>query len=67
MTSISLHPGKTIFDGWLSISISLFMTLVGYGVLVGVPVISAAIIGMLIYLVMYIFMKRAVPELASSS
>jgi len=47
MTSISLHPSKTIFDGWRSISISLFMTLVGYGVLVGVPVISAAWVGLL--------------------
>ena len=47
MTSISLHPSKTIFDGWRSISISLFMTLVGYGVLVGVPVISAAWAGLL--------------------
>jgi len=41
MTSATLHPSKTVFDGWRSISISLFMTLVGYGVLVGVPVISA--------------------------
>jgi predicted MFS family arabinose efflux permease len=47
VTKISLHPSKTIFDGWRSISISLFMTLVGYGVLVGVPVISAAWVGLL--------------------
>lgn len=33
---------KTVFDGWRSISISLYMTLVGYGVLVGIPVISTA-------------------------
>lgn len=33
---------KTVFDDWRSISISLYMTLVGYGVLVGIPVISTA-------------------------
>lgn len=33
---------RTVFDGWRSISISLYMTLVGYGVLVGIPVISTA-------------------------
>jgi predicted MFS family arabinose efflux permease len=33
---------RTAFDGWRSISISLYMTLVGYAVLVGVPVISTA-------------------------
>jgi len=32
----------TAFDGWRSLSISLYMTLVGYAVLVGVPVISTA-------------------------
>ncbi|MFC1605583.1 MFS transporter [Pseudomonadota bacterium] len=36
-----MHP-RTVFDGWRSISISLYMTLVGYAVLVGVPVISTA-------------------------
>ncbi len=30
------------FDNWKSISVALYMTLVGYGVLVGVPVISTA-------------------------
>ena len=38
----SLLHNKTIFDGWRSISIALYMTLVGYGVLVAVPVISTA-------------------------
>jgi predicted MFS family arabinose efflux permease len=38
----SLTHERTVFDGWRSISISLYMTLVGYGVLVGVPVISTA-------------------------
>jgi len=33
---------RTIFDGWRSIAISLYMALVGYGVLVGIPVISTA-------------------------
>ena len=33
---------KTVFDGWRSISIALYMTLVGYAVLVAVPVISTA-------------------------
>lgn len=33
---------RSVFDGWRSISISLYMTLVGYGVLVGIPVISTA-------------------------
>ena len=32
----------TIFDGWQSISLALYMTLVGYGVLVGIPVITTA-------------------------
>ena len=36
-----VHP-RTVFDGWRSLSISLYMTLVGYAVLVGVPVISTA-------------------------
>ncbi len=30
------------FDGWRSLGISLYMILVGYGVLVGIPVISSA-------------------------
>ena len=44
--STLLHH-KTVFDGWRSISISLYMTLVGYGVLVGVPVISTAWVNLL--------------------
>ena len=36
-----LHE-KTVFDGWRSMSLALYMTLVGYGVLVGIPVISTA-------------------------
>jgi predicted MFS family arabinose efflux permease len=38
---------RTVFDGWRSISISLYMTLVGYGVLVGIPVISTAWVNLL--------------------
>lgn len=44
-TGITLPP--TVFDGWRSLSISLYMTLVGYAVLVGVPVISTAWVGLL--------------------
>jgi predicted MFS family arabinose efflux permease len=35
-----------IFDGWRSISISLFMALVGYTVMVSVPVLSTALVEM---------------------
>ena len=38
----STGTSRTVFDGWRSISVSLYMTLVGYGVLVGIPVISTA-------------------------
>ena len=33
---------KTKFDSWQSISLALYMTLIGYGVMVGIPVISTA-------------------------
>ncbi len=39
-------PPPIIFDGWRSISISLFMALVGYSVMVSVPVLSTALVGM---------------------
>ena len=32
-----------IFDGWRSISISLYMALVGYSVMVTMPVLSTAL------------------------
>jgi predicted MFS family arabinose efflux permease len=35
-------PARTVFDGWRSISVALYMALVGYGVLVGIPVIGTA-------------------------
>lgn len=38
---------KSEFDGWRSISVAMYMALVGYGVLVGVPVISTAWVGLL--------------------
>ena len=38
LSSISKSP----FDSWRTIVISLYMTLVGYGVLVVIPVISTA-------------------------
>lgn len=46
MTAVSaaasvIHP-RTVFDGWRSITIALYMTLIGYGVMVGIPVISTA-------------------------
>lgn len=44
---ISSLPQKTVFDGWRSISISLYMTLNGYAVLVAVPVISSAWVNLL--------------------
>ncbi|MEE4660254.1 MAG: MFS transporter [Halieaceae bacterium] len=37
----------TVFDEWRSIVISLYMGLVGYSVLVGIPVISTAWVGLL--------------------
>ena len=37
----------TVFDGWRSMSISLYMALVGYGVMVGIPVISTAWVSLL--------------------
>ena len=43
----ALHHERTIFDGWRSISIALYMSFVGYGVLVGIPVISSAWVNLL--------------------
>lgn len=49
MTLESSLPARTAteFDGWRSISLSLIMTLVGYGVMVGIPVISTAWVDLL--------------------
>jgi predicted MFS family arabinose efflux permease len=43
----TLTHHDTVFDGWKSISIALYMTFVGYGVLVGIPVISSAWVNLL--------------------
>lgn len=42
MASLLEQAAKNPFDNWRSITVSLYMTLVGYGMLVGVPVISTA-------------------------
>ncbi|NIV16821.1 MAG: MFS transporter [Woeseiaceae bacterium] len=46
-TGMTLAYHRTVFDGWRSMSIALYMTLVGYGVLVGIPVISTAWVNLL--------------------
>ncbi|WP_217994993.1 hypothetical protein, partial [Methylogaea oryzae] len=38
----TLHHHRTPFDDWRSILISVYLTLIGYGVQVAMPVISAA-------------------------
>lgn len=38
---------RTVFDGWRSLSLSVYMALVGYSVLVGMPVISTAWVNLL--------------------
>ncbi len=43
----ALHHEPTVFDGWRSIVISLYMALAGYSVLVGIPVISTAWVNLL--------------------
>jgi predicted MFS family arabinose efflux permease len=46
-THTALHHHRTVFDGWRSISIAIYMALVGYGVMVGIPVISSAWVSLL--------------------
>ena len=41
-TQSSLMHHRSVFDGWRSISVAILMALVGYGVMVGIPVISTA-------------------------
>ena len=43
----STQPAPIIFDGWRSISSALFMALVGYAVMVAVPVLAKATVVML--------------------
>ena len=38
----TLEHAFTVFDGWRSVAISIYMTLVGYSVLAAIPVISSA-------------------------
>ena len=97
---MSARCQPVVFDGWRSISISLYMTLVGYAVLVGVPVIStawvellgftpeqvgrvagagmgynkvfamcatAAMVGLVIYGAMYLWLRRTIPALARAT
>ena len=49
MTNDTTTTGDTpiIFDGWRSISIAVFMALVGYSVMVSVPVLSTALVDQL--------------------
>ena len=46
MANDDITPGKnsTVFDSWHSISIAVFMALVGYSVMVSVPVLSTALV-----------------------
>lgn len=44
--STLLHH-RTVFDGWRSISWAIYMALAGYGVMVGIPVISSAWVNLL--------------------
>ena len=44
--SATANPPAIIFDGWRSLSIALFMALVGYTVMVSVPVLSTALVQM---------------------
>ncbi len=43
----TLQHHRSAFDGWRSISLALYMSLAGYAVLVGVPVISTAWVNLL--------------------
>ena len=47
LTVAKLDSSLNPFDSWKSLSISLYMTLAGYAVLVGVPVISTAWVNLL--------------------
>ncbi|WOH36767.1 MFS transporter [Thalassotalea fonticola] len=47
ISSYLLRESSNIFDGWRSVSIALFMALVGYSVMVSIPVLSTAWVEML--------------------
>ena len=44
--TVLLHH-RTVFDGWRSISVAIYMALVGYSVMVAIPVISSAWVDLL--------------------
>jgi predicted MFS family arabinose efflux permease len=46
-TQTELLHHRTVFDDWRSISVAIYMALVGYGVMVGIPVISTAWVSLL--------------------
>jgi hypothetical protein len=46
-TGTKLLHHRTVFDGWRSISLAIYMALAGYGVMVGIPVISTAWVSLL--------------------
>ena len=46
-TQATLVHHRTIFDDWRSVTMGIYMALVGYGVLVGIPVISTAWVNLL--------------------
>jgi predicted MFS family arabinose efflux permease len=46
-TGNELVHHHTVFDGWRSMSLAVYMALVGYGVMVGIPVISTAWVNLL--------------------
>ena len=47
ITVAKLNSSINPFDSWQSLALSLYMTLAGYAVLVGVPVISSAWVNLL--------------------
>ena len=46
-TQATLVHRRTVFDDWRSVTMAIYMALVGYGVLVGIPVISTAWVSLL--------------------
>ena len=76
----TLQHHRSIFGGWRSISISLYMALVGYGVLVGravgadlgysavfVMCGTKALRGLSIYALAYARLRKTIPALADAS
>ena len=64
----TLLHAHTVFDGWRSICVSLYMTLVGYGYNgVFVMCAIASLTGLSIYLFMYIRLRKIIPALADAT